>query len=480
MKTNVSAHARRRGFSYMIVVCTVIVVGTILASYLKLVASQNQMTMRSQAWNRSVAVLEAGIEEALAHLNRNATFDPSNGGSFFWNLWSDGWSLSSDGWRKVNYVNEDYYIVNIGFFTWPDTAPIITSEGYVKQVPTLSGIRRAGPMLAAVSTPATYVKRSVLCETTNRPMFTKALIAKYAIDLKGNNVRTDSYNSQIAAYNTAGRYDKTKALDHGDIATNQGVTNTGASTLDLGNANVFGSIATGPNLANPGTAAAVIGPNGGVGDFAWMANAANKGKIQPEHSKDDMNIEFPDVIPPFTSGLSSDGTVNWTNGVTYPTSFSAGNDYVVDGLSGRVLIRGSGVARVRVNGDINLIGGGGDNADQILIAPGASLILFMHGINAALAGNGVINPGYTTNFYFLSTPRNTAITFSGNGEFTGVIYAPGANMTFNGGGHDVMDFSGSATVQTATFNGHYNFHYDEALPKISMYRGWVLTSWNEH
>jgi hypothetical protein len=51
-----------KALSYFSVVITLIIVGLTIASYLKLVASQNQMTMRSQAWNRGVAVMEAGME----------------------------------------------------------------------------------------------------------------------------------------------------------------------------------------------------------------------------------------------------------------------------------------------------------------------------------------------------------------------------------------------------------------------------------
>jgi hypothetical protein len=472
MKINLASS--QRGLTYLVVVISAILVGLILATYLTLVGSQNQMTMRSQAWNRSMAVIEAGIEEALAHLNKNATFDPSSG-TLFWNLWADGWSLTSSGWRKTGYLEEDYYVVTISFFTFPGTAPTISSEGYVRQSGTFSRVGTAGPMLAQVNetTARTYVKRSVLCTTTNRPMFTKALVAKHTIDLNGNNVRTDSFNSQIPGQHDGnGRYAVAIARDHGDIATNQGITNSGQATITVGNANVFGRASTGPNLANPGVGAVTTGPNGKVGDFAWHSSTS-KG-IKPGWSTDDMNMEFPDVVPPFSAGLAAGSSVTWTNGKVYGTVFDGGNDYVVTSMSGKVLVRGSGVARVRCNGNFTMSG-----QDELRIAPGARLILFMNGASAKLTGNGIENAGVCTNFYLLGTPLNTSITLGGNDEFTGVIYAPNAAMTGNGGGNDTMDFSGSATIKNFTFNGHYNFHYDEALPKISMYRGWVITSWNE-
>jgi len=62
MKTRVSTHRRTRAFTYLTVVITMIVVGLMLAAYLKLVSVQNQFSVRSQTWNRSVPVLEAGVE----------------------------------------------------------------------------------------------------------------------------------------------------------------------------------------------------------------------------------------------------------------------------------------------------------------------------------------------------------------------------------------------------------------------------------
>jgi type II secretory pathway component PulK len=70
MKTQMFRTRWNRGSAYLTVFVVMILFGTMLAAYLKLVGSQNQQTMRSQTWNRSVAVLEAGIEEALAHLNK--------------------------------------------------------------------------------------------------------------------------------------------------------------------------------------------------------------------------------------------------------------------------------------------------------------------------------------------------------------------------------------------------------------------------
>src|ERR1700704_4363743 len=110
MKMNLASFRRTRAFTYMTVVVTMIIVGIMLAAYLKLISVQNQMTVRSQTWNRTVPVLEAGIEEAMAHLNKNGS--PDSGGNLnMANLANDGWTATSASgpWFKWGALDRDYY-----------------------------------------------------------------------------------------------------------------------------------------------------------------------------------------------------------------------------------------------------------------------------------------------------------------------------------------------------------------------------------
>jgi hypothetical protein len=472
MKTRLTRKSLRRGMTYVSVVIAAVLIGLTLATYLKLVASQNQMTMRSQAWNRNIAVVEAGIEEALAHLNKNAVWDLRTG-TYLGNLNVDGWSSAvGGGWTKTGWIGDDYYVVTIAPYVAGTNCPVITAEGYVKQVSAFAMTRRLiEPFLAdAADNGSTYVKRTVVCSTTNVPVWTKALVAKQTIDLNGNNVRTDSYDSANPAYNTNGRWDINKARDHGDIATNNSLTNS----VNVGNANVWGSVSTGPNAANPGHASMTIGSQGKVGDKSWQTDNSKKG-VQPGKDRDDMNVYFPDVTPPFTTGIAPStpsGGYTWTNGVNYGTVIGNGT-YVTDTLGGKILVRGN--AKLLVTGSFSLKGN-----DVIQIAPGASLVMYMDGQSASFGGNGVANgDGKPGSFYYFGTKKNTALTLSGNGEFTGAIYAPSADVSGNGGGNSAEDFSGAAVLKSLKFNGHYSFHYDEALGRMGAFSGFTLTSWNE-
>lgn len=48
-----------------------------------------------------------------------------------------------------------------------------------------------------------------------------------------------------------------------------------------------------------------------------------------------------------------------------------------------------------------------------------------------------------------------------------------------GGGGNTYDFVGASVSSTVLMNGHFNFHYDEALGRIGPRRGYIITGWNE-
>src|SRR6266545_6112135 len=52
---------------------TSMIVGIGVASFLMMVSNQNYSTMRSLTWNATIPLAEAGIEEALTHLNDDSS-----------------------------------------------------------------------------------------------------------------------------------------------------------------------------------------------------------------------------------------------------------------------------------------------------------------------------------------------------------------------------------------------------------------------
>ena len=119
-------------------------------------------------------------------------------------------------------------------------------------------------------------------------------------------------------------------------------------------------------------------------------------------------------------------------------------------------------------------------SDQITIGNNGSLTLYSGGTQNTIGGNGVANQsGYAQNFIMYCAPSVTTLTFNGNGEFIGVICAPNANVTLNGGGKLNNDFEGALIAKSVKMNGHYSFHYDEALSRLSNTGRLLITSWDE-
>ena len=116
----------------------------------------------------------------------------------------------------------------------------------------------------------------------------------------------------------------------------------------------------------------------------------------------------------------------------------------------------------------------------LVVDPNKKLDLYSSAASVAIAGNTAWNSDRTADsFAFWGLPTCTSLSFSGNSGFTGTIYAPNAAFTLNGGGNNTIDFIGASITRSVTLNGHFNFHYDEALKKYGPCRGWVVNSWNE-
>ncbi len=524
--------------------------------YLSLAEQQSNLNARSQAWNMAIAVSEAGVEEGLQQLNNN-TF----------NLTADGWASPSGGIYTMDRTLPDgsSYTVKLDL-SYDPFNPTISCRANVVP-PRLAGgpptyyFAQAG---APVLGPSTLSRASrVRCTRGN--LLIKGMVAKHLIDMNGNDILTDSFDSTDPRYCTAGHYDAAKAGDNGDVATNEKIANG----ITGGMANIYGHVTTGPG------GSVAVGSEGGVGSHAWQA--AHPGTIEDGCFTDDANFTFPDQLMPYIAGLPPlGGTVVLTNysintnaiigSTTYPTNGAVGvstnvtyittptwpnmpgtttncsstvksgknfpaagtycgnpwhtgqsdnnssawnwytiasytyplytysydlyttsytvttnyfdhilynGNYVVDTLSGTTLVLGH--ARLVVLNGISMSGN-----DVIQIAQGGSLELYVGGSSSTIAGNGIINQaGFASDCKIYCTPTVTDLDFKGNGEFIGVVVAPEAHVTMDGGGHLNNDFIGAIMCDSVTMNGHYSFHYDEALGKNAVDGRFIIGCWDE-
>ena len=121
---------------------------------------------------------------------------------------------------------------------------------------------------------------------------------------------------------------------------------------------------------------------------------------------------------------------------------------------------------------------------RVTVTPGCttnsgSANIYLNGpASLTSSGNTAVNTGgRPQNLRYFGLPSLTSVTFSGNSTFVGVIYAPGASVTLNGGGGN-SGLIGSLIVNDITMHGHYDIHFDESLatngPAI-----YVIQSWQE-
>jgi hypothetical protein len=427
--------------------------GVSLASYLIFVRNQNLSVMRSLAWNTCIPVVEAGVEEAMTHLNRSGVT----------NLALANWTLGANGYSKTRYLGDSYYVVTIS----TNDPPTISSQGFVP-VPVNPTV--AMGFLATVGLDGNgatrFNGRNVRVTTKKDGLWMHAMVAKSTINLNGNNIATDSFDSGDPNYSTGGQYDSTKHKANGDVATDSTIINS----LNVGDADIWGHASTGPG------GSISIGPNGSIGDLAW--HNANNGGIQPGSTNNDMNVYLPDVTQPFSTGFSPQSGTLYGQSYTYLLDGGAtGTDYVISDLSlnGHDTMMVTNHVRLLVTGSINITGNAG-----IEVAKNSSLEIYMKGTSASIGGNGVANDtGYAVNFLYFGLPTNTSLSFSGNGTFTGAIYAPAASFNLGGGGSGSQDFIGASVSNTVLMNGHFLFHFDEALGRSKWARGYLVDSWNE-
>ncbi|MFN3407619.1 MAG: hypothetical protein ACK45B_01380 [Limisphaerales bacterium] len=566
MKTQLSRRSAQRGTSLLVALFLTTILAVTIAGYLKHAQQQQYISARSQVWNASLIAAEAGIEEALQHLNTNTN-----------NLAADGWVHSGSIYTLNRTLTPSLrYRVQI------DAAnlgrPVITSQAFITS-PTwaassswldLGFAQISSPNYSVNQVPPT-ITRAVRVEAGRSGMFQKAMVARRTIDMNGNNVMTDSFDSSNPLYSLNGRYDPSRARDNGDVASNASIINA----VNLGNANIYGRVAVGPG----GTVA--VGSNGGVGTRLWQL--FNRG-IQPGYFSDDMNFTFPTItLPAGSTGWETPtgGTVTQTNYVlgtgtttsaTYPspvpptgvqtnvsyvtvsalpvpvpygtvtnytttrvttTTYPAPGTYVgtvevvgnryryyqitgrtytypsytytysytttnlvtstktyqyvlngnpvtsaprryyLNSLSGSLLVRGN--VQLVVGGNIALTG-----QDVIELASDGQMEMWVGGSDVKIAGNGVINrSGYAQNFLLWATDNVRSFSLNGNGEFTGVLVAPNAAIRLNGGGAAYEDFIGAVIGDTITLNGHFKFHYDEALKNYRNNGRYLITRWDE-
>jgi hypothetical protein len=293
-----------------------------------------------------------------------------------------------------------------------------------------------------------------------------AIMVTGTVQFSGFNVTVDSFDSSNTNYSTGGLYDATKALANGDVVTSSSVSNA----IYIGDSKVYGSVHTGPG----GIVGVDTGnhPGDSVGDSAWV-NGGNIG-IESGHALQDGGFIPTDVTLPNVTWMPPTTYKQKINNVMYQYKLDNSSPWTLSTLSSSIYISSPNTV-LYVSSSLSMGSG-----TQIYIAPGASLTMYVGAASASIGGQGVINStGLARDFTYYGLPSNTSVGIQANASFTGQIYAPEAYVTVGGGGSSPYDFSGQIISQSMKMNGHFNVHYDQNLPPVSVPGGYAAASWNE-
>lgn len=410
----------------VLLVCMIFVMtlGAALYGYLRLVQNSNLQVERAQRWNSVLPVAEGGIDEGLAKLNTTVGIDKTNVVGGFNNILShnlsNGKYTSTYKVRFDDFGNFQRFLTATGIVTAPITGETIT--------------------------------RTVKVGVQRQALFSKGMVAMDFINMNGHSIASDSYNSQDPSQSTNGIWNGYSG-SNGDIAAVNGYVN-------LGNQTIKGDLYLGPDATydNSGTI---------TGTIYTDSNLQYNDVVLPTQDDNGNGITWNAAPTSFIKVNNKWVAIhNFTSSGYYIVS-DASTPLIVDpGLNVTIDVRASSWSPSYI--DIN---GGTTNS--------ANVSLYLESGSITLSGNssGGASAGRPENFAVFGLPAVTSITYSGTSTFVGVIYAPEAAMTLNGGGNN-NNLIGSVVVKSVTMNGHYAFHYDTSL-SLQYWGAYVVGSWQE-
>lgn len=410
------------GFTLISAVLTGAVVMVVLGGYLEYLSFQARNEGQAQAWQEALFLAEAGVEEGLAALSSST------------NLAQQGFNLSDGQWMKARSLNSGAYQILITNLATPG----VMATGWT------------------TNQTGSLVKRTVLVNALPKDSLPAGMLTKGTISLQGYNVRVDSYDSSDPNFSYNQQWMLSKAKDGGSVGSLLSAPNA----ISLGTASVYGTVAIAPG----GTIS--LDSQGGIGSFAWLSDHQG---IMPGSLRNNFVELLDDAIRPVRPWFTPTGRT--VNGIYYDLVFDS-YPYQVSTLTGNIYV--SGNASVLVTSSMNLTGNNG-----ITLAPGAQLALYVQVPLVNIQGNGLANPGCSTNLIYYGLSGNVGIDLSGNAPFNGVIYAPEANLQVGGLGDSVQHYSGAIICNSLALKGGFNFHFDENANRLSLIGGFKPVKWSE-
>jgi hypothetical protein len=459
-----------RGSVVLVALCLSMAMAIAAAAYVYLAVGTYKRANRSFYYNASADMAEAGIEEALWALNNSSNWTQNP-------LWTTSGSdkVLHGSSKPVTDSSGVPAYFNVYVANFASGQPTITAE-------------------AVVSPPNSQVIRKqirVYTKTVNLFMPPFTAINK----MKLNGGQFDSYLEASGTYKTAARRYNTTL---GSLEVDIGDLTIGAP------ADIYGHVETGVDssqsaafinniLGSVTSATTTVGANG---VYKQGSNLIDSGQIAYDFSQD-----YPAQSYPSDAGLTvkySLGSLDalgryvlGTSGATSPTVYKITGDVtgsiVVQGpvyleISGKLSISGSDAITVmQTTQTVTQKKGSTTLTATYSGDTNTKLELYVAG-DIAISGNGTVlssaSDPNALKVYAMGT-YGQKVSIGGNGDLVAAVYAPKADVTFNGGGSSGY-FAGGVVGYNITVNGSgYRVRYPEEMANSPTGTAVKISKWIE-
>jgi hypothetical protein len=289
------------------------------------------------------------------------------------------------------------------------------------------------------------IRRTVKVVAKRNQLLNKGIVAMDFLRLtgSGNDPLVDSWDSRL------GPYQRNSHLNKGGVAVLNG-------TMDLGNHTVAGDLYLGNDATLAGNKFSATGTN-----YGWVMQ-------YPPASLPTNDINGNPLPPIWPDAPGTSQSHTFTNSGYY-TIRDTGDLIVNPGVTVNLDIE---ISSYDLSKSTISIAGATPNDGTLKIFQKSGTAAF-GGQNSSGATNRPIN------FQYFGLPGVTSVSIGGgNSTFQGVIYAPQADLTMNGGGGNNINFAGGFVVKSLTDDGHFLIHYDQSLAGY-YYSYFVVGSWQE-
>jgi hypothetical protein len=415
-----------------------------LAGYLSLGRTTLKLAHRSYYQNVAMNLAETGLERGMRAVQMH-----KKGAADAWtNPWA--WEAGGGAWKLVaddaaNYEGNAKGALRVVVQNVGTTEPVILARSRVQ-------LHEGSP-----------VEKWLMITTSKTSKFDIGLVGDY-VTFNGIGARANSYDSSLGDYDAS--------LNHGANVTVAALGVT-ASSMSVGNATIEGNVATATGEGEKGIA---VGPRGNV-----------TGSVTYDFTRDYQVEPEPGLVEFAAGALTGSHVLGDTGG-------TPGKHFGKDALFYKyesITVGAKETLSVKENTIVvvTLTKTGGTalkvfGTDAIIRIPSTSTLAFYIEGDVDILGSGVANEGRPMQFQIWGTlpePSDKPQDFkiAGNGDFSGIIYAPNADVSLNGGGKDTDDVKGAVIGKKITINGSGEFHYDESLAKMDFGDAYRLKAWSE-